>query len=113
MSKDLLIVDHNPHRPVELAPIASEAGFVECWLPLSTLYDLEWLPQFEWGVELSKDEVPSVIQEFIRLKELLLTNPPQNLPHHTIEAMVGNIDGVIMTLRAAQGDQDVRCCFIG
>lgn len=48
-------------------PVASEAFFCKCWIPASIELKLQYIPLFQSGVDIQKDDLPRLFQELSQL----------------------------------------------
>ncbi|MFW5443932.1 MAG: hypothetical protein ACKE51_06475 [Methylococcaceae bacterium] len=51
-------------------PISTEKFFKEVWLPLAKDLDLQWIPVFQTGIEILKEDLPNIFSELDKLEEL-------------------------------------------
>lgn len=50
-------------------PVAAEAFFAEYWEPAAEQLGLQWVPLFSTGINITKEDLPAVLDELARLKE--------------------------------------------
>ncbi|NBD23684.1 hypothetical protein [Paenibacillus glycinis] len=50
-------------------PVATEAFFGECWEPAAEALGLRWVPLFAPGIEVTKADLPDVLEELAKLKQ--------------------------------------------
>ncbi|MFC0331196.1 hypothetical protein ACFOLF_22515 [Paenibacillus sepulcri] len=50
-------------------PVATEAFFQECWEPAVKALGLQWVPVFSSGIDITKEDLPAVLDELERLKQ--------------------------------------------
>lgn len=55
-------------------PIATESFFKECWQPAIEALGLQWTDLFSSGVDVEEEEVPSIIEELIQIKDWAVKN---------------------------------------
>ncbi|WP_334076647.1 hypothetical protein [Paenibacillus sanfengchensis] len=48
-------------------PVASEAFFCKCWIPASIELKLQYIPLFQSGVDIQKEDLPLLFQELSQL----------------------------------------------
>ncbi len=63
MSVVLLITKDVGKEDVEDQPIATQGVFLSFWKPIIRANELEWLPHFEEGIVLEREDLPMVIRE--------------------------------------------------
>ncbi|MEF3313715.1 hypothetical protein PV433_33020 [Paenibacillus sp. GYB004] len=56
-------------------PVAAEAFFAEYWEPAAEQLGLQWVPLFSTGIDITKEDLPAVLDELARLKEWALNQP--------------------------------------
>ncbi|MFB2769544.1 hypothetical protein ACE1AT_09670 [Pelatocladus sp. BLCC-F211] len=72
MSVSLFIKYANAEKSECLIPVSTEEIFREYWQPASSKLNLQWVPLFQTGIPLEKDDVPYVIEELEKLKQFFL-----------------------------------------
>ncbi|MFE6077310.1 hypothetical protein ACFVQB_22860 [Paenibacillus sp. NPDC057886] len=55
-------------------PIATESFFKECWQPAIEALGLQWTDLFSSGVDVEEEDVPSIIEELIQIKDWAVKN---------------------------------------
>jgi hypothetical protein len=56
-------------------PVAAEAFFAEYWEPAAEQLGLQWVPLFSTGIDITKEDLPAVLDELARLKEWASNQP--------------------------------------
>lgn len=62
----------HPENEEELGfnvPVASEAFFNAYWMPAAEELNLQWVPIFSTGIDISEEDLPDVLGELDRLKQ--------------------------------------------
>jgi hypothetical protein len=60
-----------------IVPVATQDVFKSYWVPASETLGLKWVPLFETGIPLAKEEVPDVLQELRALDDWIRRNAPE------------------------------------
>jgi len=60
-----------------IVPVATQDVFKRYWLPASEALGLQWVPLFETGIPLAKEDVPDVLQELRALDGWIRQSAPE------------------------------------
>ncbi len=93
---------------VESVPVAAESTFVQHWLPACAALSLQWVPLFQGGLPIKKEDLPDVVAELRRLRDWL----PQAAPAAR-EAIGDRIGRLIETLESLADREDDVDIWIG
>jgi hypothetical protein len=104
MSVALLIVPRNGGTQRRLTPVATQDVFRVAWLAGATTLGLRWVPLFESGTAIDREDLPDVIQEL----HLLLTWAEGS--HESIVERVRMLITELDSLRDSAESMDI---FIG
>ncbi|MCQ6560968.1 hypothetical protein [Paenibacillus mendelii] len=77
-------------------PVASEAFFKAYWEPAAEELNLQWVPIFSTGIDVSEEDLPDVLDELNRLKQWAAARGGEEM-----EQMLGRIDLLITQLPQA------------
>ena len=105
MSVAILIEFKDPKRDELYIPLAPEGAYSSEWVPLAKQLGLGWLPLFQTGTSVSVEDLPTVMGEFQRLRDVLSENRSR-------PAMVERLDFVLERLQGVDSQQ-VAGIFIG
>jgi len=68
MSVSLLINQHNNTDETRIVPIATESIFSEFWRPAASQLNLQFVPLFQSGLPINKEDLFIIIEELRKLK---------------------------------------------
>ena len=89
-------------------PVATQDVFKRYWLPGSEALGLKWVPLFETGIPLGKDDIPDVLQELRALHSWTRVQAPET------GAMIGaRLERLITELSALVESLEQVEVFIG
>lgn len=71
MSISLLVTYDTDEQ--SLVPVASEQVFSDYWQPVCTQLHLQWLPLFQTGIPVSKEDIPTILSELNQLRTYFST----------------------------------------
>ena len=103
MSIGLLLEYAVPTTKSDVIPIATEDAFRKYWQPGCAALHLRWVPLFQTGLPLQQEDISSVIEELVLLKQWLSCRMKTDVP----QAVVLRIDHLIQALHKVQGDTQV------
>lgn len=66
-------------------PIASENFFVSYWKPACQALDLKWIPLFNIGIDITKENLPEIISELTKLQDWAKQNLSDEKSEHIRE----------------------------
>ncbi|MEP7284744.1 MAG: hypothetical protein ABI947_03115 [Chloroflexota bacterium] len=104
MTVDLLIHYIEKSHPMKFVPISSTELFFLYWEPISTKLGLKYVPEFGKGLEIERDEITDVIDELQRLKKYASSIIEKVDNDAASQAILSNIDWVILALQEVQAD---------
>lgn len=89
MSISLLVSGENiPEADWKNIPVATEDEFENYWLPISEELDLEYIPLFQFGIEIDSDTSNDVLNEL----QLLKTTIKNQLTDSEYEKVISRIN---------------------
>jgi hypothetical protein len=94
MSVALLITMQDDPEARRLVPVATQQIFRDHWMRGCRDLGLRWVPQFETGIPLSKDDIPEVLED---LRVLRLWAKGANVPGW-IQSRMDNLARELMSL---------------
>ncbi len=112
MSVSLLLEYQDPKRHSRMVPIATEEFFESYWLPASKLLQLTWIPAFQSGFNVEREDIPSILDELKMLRQLMTSDPLPELPEGVVGHLVTRIDLLIAELKTIR-DEPVANIYIG
>jgi hypothetical protein len=104
MSISLLLEYQDPQKHSRMVPIATEDLFETYWLPASKLLKLKWIPAFQSGFRVEREDIPSILDELEMLKQLMTGHPLPELAEGIVEHLATRIDRLIFELRNLQDE---------
>lgn len=66
-------------------PVATEVFFNECWMPAVEELGLKWVEIFLTGIDVTKEDLPSVLSELSQIKEWAKNHLKQDNMEHMIK----------------------------
>jgi hypothetical protein len=72
-----LLIEYDDGRDTELVPISNEGDFTTIWQHVAKVLDLVWVPQFQAGLPIRKEDIPEIIEELTKLENFLLNQREQ------------------------------------
>jgi hypothetical protein len=79
-----------------IVPVATQEVFKRYWLPGSEALGLQWVPLFETGIPLGKDDVPVVLRELRALEARIQGNAPETVAviAERLERLIAELSGL-------------------
>lgn len=109
MSIGLLVCYRDREREDRLVSVASDAVFLDFWIPICSELGLRWLPRFSTGWLLSAQDAPHLLEELRRLERYLSCGET----HAEISAhMLGRISSLVRELIEIQNNSHIDA-YIG
>jgi hypothetical protein len=105
MSVSMLIEHENEDS--RLIPIATEQTFKDYWLPISAKLNLIWIPLFQTGLSLGKDDREDVLAELSRFETYLIQEAPNYLRKEIIEHISARVSNLKMEMSHLRDDATV------
>jgi hypothetical protein len=90
-------------------PVATEKIFEKYWMPAAQEMNLKWIPIFETGIVIEKEDLPSIIKELKQVEEWVLNNVKDS---ETSKALLDRITYIINALPNAFDKNDIKL-YIG
>ncbi len=91
MSVSLQISGKNiPESEWENIPVATESVFEKYWLPLSEDLNLEYVPLFQYGIEIGSDTLNEVLQELKLIKNEVM-NKQTDINYKNLSERIDNL----------------------
>lgn len=88
MSIGLFITYQDPAKEDRLIPIASDETFHKYWQPMCRSLQLRWISRFESGWTLSALDLPPMLEELRRLRQVL---PQSEIPAEALHHLLARI----------------------
>ena len=104
----MVIIPENMVNKLLYIPIATERFFIKCWMPAINALELKWIACFQCGIEITKKDLPFVIDELEKIKPWI----SENLSYEETNFMTSRIDNLIDNLGEIFCNDDV-IVFIG
>ena len=111
MSVGLLITNSGDRTDSNWIPVATQAVFAGYWVPAAHLLGLQWVPLFETGTSVDKEDLPAILDELDVLKRWLTRAPP-SLPEGMAEFMTTRLNRLAAELDAIRDVPEAEI-FIG
>ena len=105
MSVAILVEFKDSSRNALYIPLATEGTYSSEWVPLAKSQGLSWLPLFQSGTTVSVEDLPTVVNEFRRLRAALASNP-------RLQFMAERLDVVLERFRDIDS-REIAEIFIG
>jgi hypothetical protein len=105
MSVAILIEFKDPTRDELYIPLATEGAYSSEWVPLARHLGLNWLPLFQAGTRVDVEDLPTVVDEFRRLRSALADDRRKS-------SVVERLDFVLERLHEVDS-QEIAGIFIG
>jgi hypothetical protein len=96
-----------PATATREVPIATHDVFRRHWAPACEALELRWVPLFETGLPLEREDIADVLAELEAIKRWSEQHP------ETGAAIGERLDRLIAELRALQDSSDVHEIYIG
>ncbi len=108
MSVSLLISGSDiPESEWKNIPVATENEFEKYWIPKSEELNLEYIPLFQFGIEVDSDSLSDILRELKLLKNTVINNSSNN----DYKKLISRIDTLMTDLPEFVGKY--RTVFIG
>ena len=93
-----------PGAAPRIVPVATQDIFQRYWLPGSEALGLQWVPLFETGIPLGKDDVPDVLQELRALDDWTRVHAPETAAviGVRLEGLIAELSGLVGTLEQVE-----------
>ena len=104
MSVSLLVEYNDPQKEDLLVPIAAEEVFEKYWQPATARLGLQFVPLFQSGLPIKKNDIPLIISELTRLRRDIASRISSTLPQEMREHIVKRIDTLLVELKLLQED---------
>lgn len=91
-----------------VVPVATQDVFKRYWVPASEGLGLKWVPLFETGIPVGKDDVPDVLVELRALERWIQGNAPE-----TVAVIGARLGGLIAELSGLGEELERVELFIG
>lgn len=111
MSISLLVTERDD-RNQRIVPIATEDIFSRYWEPLSSQLDLKWLPLFQSGFFVDRQDIPFVVSDLRRARQHFLLRQPDEAPEEVLKQITTRITKLISELEELQKEDAVEV-YIG
>jgi hypothetical protein len=96
----------NPKTDVEKSfyiPIATEHSFTSLWEPAFESLDLQWIPSFAIGIDISREDLQNVLIELSQIREWV----QENLSDIKSQQVIERVDILLKELPSAFSREDV------
>lgn len=91
MSVSLLITSATDGQRGRMLPIASEQIFNQYWVPAATRLKLEFVPLFQTGLPVNREDIPYILDELQQLRTFFET---QQVASGTTLTLIERVDGL-------------------
>ena len=87
-----------------IVPVATQEVFKRYWLPGSESLGLKWVPLFETGIPLAKEEVPDVLRELRALDDWTRLHAPETAAviGARLERLIAELSALVESLEQVE-----------
>jgi len=93
MSVALIIEKIDGQKVNEYIPISNQENFKKIWIPICEQEGYEWIPLFETGGTYTEDDLPYILNELYRFKQICHKNTSSK-----VDDIISRLDLILSSL---------------